>query len=122
MRTGIAILLLSVGALVPAGASNASASDGDLAERLRVACLRIPDVQTRVTNVIARLEGPVDVKGSLAWFDAHIAQATAANHPRIAQALQSRRDILAIKLELLHHRQDRLAKGTDYCRSKGVAT
>jgi len=121
LRTGIAVLLLSVCALVPAGASSASASDGDLAARLRIACLRIPDIETRVTAVITRLEGPVDIKGSLAWFDAHIAQATAANHPRIALDLQTRRDVLAAKLDLLHHRQDRLTKATDYCRSKGVA-
>ena len=40
---------------------------------------------------------------------------------RIAQDLQTRRDVLATKLDLLHHRQDRLTTATDYCRSKGAA-
>ena len=122
MRTFVIGTLLAASALVPMAASSASAGDSDLGERLRVACLRIPDAQTRVTTIITRLEAPADVKGSLAWFRARIAEATAANHPRIAQDLQHRLDVLVVKLDLLHHQADRLAAAAAHCRARGVAT
>jgi len=121
LRTWTIGALLALSALVPAASTSASAGDGDLGERLRLACLRIPTAQTRVSTLITRLEGPADVKGSLAWFRARIAEATSANHPLIAQDLQHRLDFLTARLVLLHQQQDRLGRAADHCRSRGVA-
>lgn len=112
-------LVLAIGALLPM-ATSASAGDNDLGQRLHLACARVPSAQTRVTMAIARLEGGADAKGSLAWFPARIAEATAANHPRIAQDLRHRLDVLTPKLDVLHLQAGRLGRATDYCRSKGA--
>jgi hypothetical protein len=120
IRTLFAGALLSAAVLVPVGASSASASGGDLGERLRAACMRIPNAQTRTTTIITRLEATADVRGSLSWFTARIAEATATNHPRVAADLQHRADVLVAKLALVHLQADRLATAADYCRTKGV--
>ena len=120
LRTTVLGVLLAVSALVPMAATSASAADGDLGERLRVACLRIPVAQTRVSAVITRLESGPEVQGSLAWIRFRIAEATAANRPRVVQDLQHRLDVLTTKLDVLRGQALRLARAADHCRSRGV--
>lgn len=114
----VATLAVSVGVL--AGAPAAHAGDDDLRPRLEAACARIPVANERVNQAIARLDGPADQRGSLAWFEAAVARATANDRPRIAADLQRRLDRLTDRRALLDVRVSQLERLADRCVELGA--
>jgi hypothetical protein len=120
VRSLVTGAVLLAGTVIPLGAPAVSASSGDLGKRLAAACARVPAVETRVHQVIARLEGGADVRGSLAWFQVQIDRATAATRPKLAAALTQRKAVLTGKLALLHQQQVALDKVAAICASRGL--
>ena len=88
--------------------------------RYERACLRIPNLQIRTDNFITRLNGDATVKGSLAWLQAQIDDATAKGRTQLATVLQNRLAVRTQTLEVLKVRQQRLAKLAEMCRAHGV--
>ena len=111
------VAALATGALAPP----AAADDGDLGGRLARACARIEPARERIGAVTTRLEAGADVRGSLDWFDAQIARATAANRPKLAADLSARRGVLADRLVVLRERTARLDQAAAFCGRRGVA-
>ena len=104
--------------IVPTAAH--AAGTGELPARYERACLRIPNLQLRTTNVITRLNGDAATKGSLAWLQAQVDDATAKGRTQLATVLQNRLAVRTQTLEVLTQRQQRLTKLADLCRSHGV--
>lgn len=97
-----------------------AAGTGELPARYERACLRIPNLQLRTTNVITRLNGDAATKGSLAWLQAQVDDATAKGRTQLATVIQNRLAVRTQTLEVLTQRQQRLTKLADLCRSHGV--
>ena len=117
----IGAVVLSAGAalMVPSAASAAS-NRGELPARLQRACLRIPNLETRTDNVIARLNGDASTKGSLLWLQVQIDEATAKGRTQLATVLQNRLAVRTQTLQVMTQRQTRLTKLAHLCRTHGV--
>lgn len=113
-----AVVTAGAALIVPASASAATTSD--LPVRFERACLRIPNFQIRTDNFITRLNGDATVKGSLAWLQAQIDDATAKGRTQLATVLQNRLAVRTQTLEVLGVRQQRLANLAEKCRAHGV--
>jgi hypothetical protein len=105
--------------IVPVSAFAAS-STGDLPARYERACLRIPNLTIRTDNFITRLQGDASTKGSLAWLQAQIDDATAKNRTQLATVLKNRLAVRTQTLVVLKQRQAKLAELADKCRAHGV--
>ena len=92
----------------------------ELPARLERACLRIPNLETRTDNLIARLNGDVSTRGSLLWLQAQIDDATTKGRTQLATVLENRLKVRTQSLEVLANRQERLTKLADLCRQHGV--
>jgi hypothetical protein len=103
-----------------ASASTPSAPD-DLRPRLERACLRIPNIETRTTNVIARLQGDATVRGSLAWLQAQIDRAAARERDDLVEVLTNRLAVRQQTLEVLELRLAGLPALEAFCIERGVA-
>ena len=123
---GAVILTAGAGLAMPSAAFAASTSTDpgtatrELPARLERACLRIPNLQTRTDNLITRLNGDVNTRGSLLWLQAQIDDATAKNRTQLASVLTNRLKVRTQSLKVLAVRQERLTKLADLCRSHGV--
>ncbi len=117
---GAAVMTASAGLLVPAYAFASSSSTGDLPARYERACLRIPNLTIRTDNLTTRLQGDASTRGSLAWLQAQIDDATAKNRTQLATVLQNRLAVRTQTLVVLKQRHDKLAELADKCRAHGV--
>jgi hypothetical protein len=93
---------------------------GQLPARYQRACLRIPNIQMRTTNFIARLNGDASTRGSLLWLQAQIADAKAKGRTQLATVLENRLKVRQQTLVVLTQRQERLTKLIEKCRAHGV--
>ena len=114
----VASIGLALGA--PHGVSVAHADDGELRQRLEAACVRIPTAEERVRTAIERLDGPADVRGSLAWIEAAIERATASGRTRIATELERRLERLTERREVLDVQLTQLERFRERCIELGV--
>jgi hypothetical protein len=87
---------------------------------LKRACLRIPNLETRTSKMITRLNGDASVRGSLLWLQAQIDDATAKGRTQLATVLQNRLKVRTQTLKVLTNRQQRLDKLAEMCRKHGV--
>ena len=125
---GAVIVTAGAGLVVPAAASAASTTTAppssttarELPARLQRACLRIPNLQTRTTNLITRLNADASTRGSLLWLQAQIDDATAKGRTQLATVLQNRLKVRTQSLTVLTNRQERLTKLVELCRNHGV--
>ncbi len=115
-----ATLMVSLGAIAAAPTTVAHADDGDLRPRLEAACARIPQARTRLDAAIARLDGPADQRGSLAWFQAAIDRAAAKGRTRVVDDLQHRLDRLTDRRAALDVRVSQLERFTARCAELGA--
>ena len=128
LMIGAVVVTAGAGLVVPAAASAASAPTAppsdtatrELPARLKRACLRIPNLQTRTSNMITRLNGDASTRGSLLWLQAQIDDATAKGRTQLATVLQNRLKVRTQSLTVLTKRQERLTKLADMCRNHGV--
>lgn len=118
VAAGIAL----IGSLVVPGVASASTpAPDDLRPRLERACLRIPNIETRTTNVITRLEGDATVRGSLAWLQVQIDRAAERDRDDLVEVLTNRLAVRQQTLEVLRLRLENLAELEAFCIERGVA-
>lgn len=121
---GAAVVVVGLGLVAPAVHADDSTtppSGGKAEQRLEKACARIPDVEARVADRIAHLQGDATVKGSLAWLQAQIDKATAKGRTQLVTVLQNRLDLRTQLLDLLQQRQSNVAELKQICLDHGVA-
>lgn len=120
--TAVAIAAVVVLAAVPALAQESDTSTTDsqaqLAERLDQACDRVPDLTTRVENVIDRMNGDADTVGSLLWIDERIDAARDNGRDDLADFLETRKGIRSERLDVLELRLDSLAEAAQICADR----
>jgi hypothetical protein len=133
VKLAAASLLAASAMLVP---GIASASEGDtepttaavsedgvaahLRPRLERACLRIPNLEIRTDRVLTRLSGDETVRGSLAWLETKIADASDAGRDQLATVLENRLAVRTQSIEVLELRQRELATLRERCVEHGV--
>jgi hypothetical protein len=93
---------------------------GELGPRLERACLRIPNLEIRTSNVIERLNGDATVRGSLLWLQAQIDRAEAAGREQLVTVLENRLAVRTKTLEVVEQRQARLPELKQKCIDHGV--
>jgi len=103
-----------------APATTAPAAPKELPARYQRACLRIPNLQTRTTKFITRLNGDAATRGSLLWLQAQIDAAKAKGRTQLATVLENRLKVRQQTLVVLTQRQERLTKLIELCRNHGV--
>lgn len=101
-------------------AQGTTAPAAELGPRLERACLRIPNIEIRTTNLIERLEGDATVRGSLAWLQSKIDRATESGRTQLAEVLGNRLEVRTKTLEILHERQAALPELRQRCIDHGV--
>ena len=92
----------------------------ELPARYQRACLRIPNLQIRITNFIDRLNGDASTRGSLLWLQAQIDHAKSKGRTQLATVLENRLKVRQQTLVVLNQRQERLTKLLELCRNHGV--
>ena len=92
----------------------------ELPARYQRACLRIPNLQIRITNFIDRLNGDASTRGSLLWLQAQIDNAKSKGRTQLATVLENRLKVRQQTLVVLNKRQERLTKLLELCRNHGV--
>lgn len=112
-----AVMTAGVALTVPTAAH---AETRELPARYERACLRIPNLQLRTTNIIDRLNGDASTKGSLAWLQAQIDDATAKGRTQLVTVLTNRLAVRTQTLEVLTQRQVRLTNLAERCRNHAV--
>ena len=128
LMIGAAVVTAGAGMVVPVTAERSEPDDAppsstaprELPARLQRACLRIPNLEIRTTNMITRLNGDASVRGSLSWLQAQIDDATAKGRTQLATVLQNRLKVRTQTLKVLTNRQQRLDKLAELCRKHGV--
>lgn len=81
-------------------------------------CRRVPEVDARLTRVIARVSGGADTRGSVQWLRAR-ADRVRAKNPTFADLLDSRAEIRQARLPVLRLRKQELPKVTAWCKAHG---
>jgi hypothetical protein len=117
--TGLIGALASIAVVVPSTAL--AAAPDDLGPRAERACLRIPNIEIRTTNLIERLQGDATVRGSLLWLQAQIDKATSRGRTDLVAVLENRLAVRTQTLEVLQQRQAELPKLEQWCIDHGVA-
>jgi hypothetical protein len=102
------------------GTTDTTTGTRELPARYQRACLRIPNLEIRTTNFINRLNGDATVRGSLAWLQTQIDDATAKGRTQLVTVLKNRLAVRTQTLQVLTVRQQRLEKLADKCRNHGV--
>ena len=127
LMIGAVVVTAGAGLVIPVTASAEgtttvppSTATRDLPARLKRACLRIPNLETRTSRMITRLNGDASVRGSLLWLQAQIDDATAKGRTQLATVLTNRLKVRTQTLKVLTNRQQRLDKLAEMCRKHGV--
>ncbi|MGH8777405.1 MAG: hypothetical protein ACRDWI_20470 [Jiangellaceae bacterium] len=105
-----------------AGGSDDPAGNSEWAERADRICERAPNVQDRVGNLLERIHGGDDVRGSIAWLTARAEQAREEGHENVANFLEHRATIRAERVDVLIARQDALGDAAAWCSERGDDT
>lgn len=89
--------------------------------RFDVLCARVPNLTTRTQNLLDRLPGDADERGSIAWVRQRADRAREADRDELASALDNRANLLAEKLDTLPARQELLSRLGDWCADRDSA-
>ncbi len=106
---------------IAASAMASEASADDLQPRVERACLRIPNLETRTSNLIVRLQDDAAVRGSLAWLQVQIDQAESRGRTDVVEVLENRLAVRSQTLVVLEQRRTELATLRSWCVDHGVA-
>ncbi len=120
VTAGAALVVPSAAHAASTSAATTETGTRELPARYRRACLRIPNLQLRTDNLIARLNGDASTPGSLLWLQAQIDDAKAKGRTHLATVLENRLAVRTQSLEVLAKRQQRLTKLAELCRNHGV--
>lgn len=120
-----ALLLLPAGsaaAQTPTPTEVAPELEARAEQRVDVLCARVPNLATRTQNLLDRLPGDADQRGSIAWVREQADRARKAGHEELATALDNRANLLAEKLETLPERQQLLTRVADRCADRDAGS
>lgn len=118
---GAALVVPGVASAAPTPATPTPATtERELPARYQRACLRIPNIEIRVGNVITRLNADASTRGSLLWLQAQIDDATAKGRTQLATVLQNRLEVRKQTLVVMTKRHERLTALAEKCRNHGV--
>jgi len=120
---GLSLTVPTVAGAAPTGpaAPTAPAAPGeDAGPRAERACLRIPNIEIRLTERKARLDGDATVRGSLAWLQSKVDAAKAADRDQLATVLENRLAVRTKTREILDDRTELVADLRSRCESWGV--
>ena len=120
VTAGAALVVPSAAHAASTGTATTETSSREFPARYRRACLRIPNLQLRTDNLIARLNGDASTRGSLLWLQTQIDDAKAKGRTQLATVLDNRLAVRTQSLEVLAQRQERLTKLAELCRNHGV--
>ena len=120
VTAGAALVVPTVASAASTSSTSTTTTERELPPRYQRACLRIPNIQTRIGNVITRLNGDASTRGSLLWLQAQIDDATAKGRTQLATVLKNRLEVRKQTLVVLTKRQERLTKLAEKCREHGV--
>lgn len=104
----------------PADAAASGEVPPGLEERIDVLCARIPNLQTRTSHLIARLESDATTRGSLAWLADQVARAQTNGRDDLAVMLESRLAVRTETLDVLKLRVDALADAAVFCEGRAT--
>lgn len=102
-------------AAAPGIAAAQTTSTEDLRPRVERACARVPNLQIRTDNLLARIQGDASTIGSLAWLDAEIAKAQGAGRTQLVTVLQNRRNVRSANIAVLQKRKTELVTLAQKC-------
>jgi hypothetical protein len=119
ISAGLIGALASLAVVVPSTAM--AAPPAEPGPRVERACLRIPNLETRTTNLIERLQGDATVRGSLLWLQAQIDRAASRGRTDLVDVLENRLAVRTQTLEVLQQRQAQLPELKQWCIDHGVA-
>lgn len=108
---------------VPVGATSSDSADETSTEvpvRIERACLRIPNLIIRTDNVIERINGDAETRGSLLWLDDKIAQASENGREQLTEVLENRRAVREASVPVFETRLTELDRLAERCRDAGV--
>ncbi|MEM1335122.1 MAG: hypothetical protein AAGG08_16855 [Actinomycetota bacterium] len=111
----VAPLAASAATTDPSTESTTDAAE--LQARLDRACARIPNLTLRTENVLDRIQGDADTRGSLLWLDTKIEQANTEGREQLVEVLTNRRAVREASIPLLEQRLVTLAEIDAICAS-----
>ena len=103
----------------PASAQSTPAPAEDTAARAELACSRIPNITIHTTNVLARINGDAERRGSLLWLETKIDQARERNREDLAVVLENRLEVRRSLIPVLEDRLVRLDELSIRCAEAG---
>ncbi|MEL6893855.1 MAG: hypothetical protein AAFP84_19845 [Actinomycetota bacterium] len=114
-----ALAAVSLG--IGAGTASAAAPE-DEADRPRVerACARVPNLTTRTQNVLDRIQGDEETRGSLLWLDRRIANAAENDRTELVEVLTNRRNVREASIDVLEQRLVALGDIAELCADAGL--
>ncbi len=115
---GLAGALVAGPAAVSAAQEDANASVA--AERLEVACARVPLIRDRIERVLARWDADADTRGSQAWLEARAAELRAQGRTERAEVVEATIRVRTERVDVLAARLDRLDEIEDVCNEEGL--
>jgi hypothetical protein len=87
---------------------------------LAALCQRIPQLEERLHDREARIQGDADTAGSAAWLRARADEADANGHARLATALRTRADRREARIDRIEVNLERLDQAADRCADAGL--
>ncbi|HLF59929.1 MAG TPA: hypothetical protein VI980_01960 [Acidimicrobiia bacterium] len=87
-------------------------------QRLDMACARVPNLTTRVENVLARINGDAETRGSIAWLETKAEQARENGREQLAEFIENRIAVRTERIDVLEIRLDNLAEAAVFCQSR----
>lgn len=109
-----------VAATAPAAPQATVTVDDEIGIRLNRACLRIPNLQIRTDNLLTRIEGDAETRGSLLWLEVQIERARTAGWDQLATVLENRLEVRRATVPVLRQRQEILVRLAEWCVELGV--
>ncbi|MEM9561495.1 MAG: hypothetical protein AAGA93_02690 [Actinomycetota bacterium] len=95
-------------------------SGTDIPVRVERACQRIPNLVIRTDNVIERIGGDADTRGSLLWLDDRITRAADNGRTELVEVLENRRAVREASLDVFEQRRGELDDLAQRCADAGV--
>lgn len=117
-RIAMAVGLTTILLLSATPAMAASTGPEQRRERLDLACARVPNLTTRVENVLARINDDADTVGSIAWLETKADAAREHGRDELAEFIENRIAVRTARIDVLEIRLDNLAEAAAACEAR----
>ena len=120
LKTAVASGAVAIALLVPmssVASADETSNTSNVRARLTAVCTRTTTATTRTQTALDRLQGDASTKGSLAWMQAKIDQATEAGRTQMVTALQNRLEVRTARVAVLTQKLATLGEISEFCAS-----